>query len=89
MASVLTGRRRRGPIPAGQIGNDKPIEIVSERWYSPDLMLVVCSRHADPRSGERIYRLEDIKRDEPPADVFKVPADYETRGPTAAKSGTK
>jgi hypothetical protein len=38
--------------------------------------VVVLTRYADPRSGERIYRLESIKRDEPNAELFKVPADY-------------
>ena len=79
------GTKTTWTIPSGQIGNEKPIEIVSESWYSPDLMLVVYSRHADPRSGERLYRLEGIKREEPPADLFRVPADYEVRGPSAAK----
>lgn len=73
------GTKTTWTIPAGQIGNEKPIEIVSERWYSPDLMLVVYSRHADPRTGERIYRLEGLKREEPPADLFKLPPDYELR----------
>jgi hypothetical protein len=74
------GSRTTWTIPAGRIGNEKPIEIFSERWYSPELMLVVMTRHADPRSGERIYRLEGIKRDEPPAELFKVPSDYAVRG---------
>jgi len=81
------GTKTTWTIPAGQIGNEKPIEIVAERWYSPDLMLVVYSRHADPRTGERIYRLEGIRRDEPPVDLFKAPADYETR--PGAKSERK
>jgi hypothetical protein len=70
------GKKTTWTIPAGRIGNKLPIEIVSERWYSPELNLVVLSRYADPRSGERIYRLEDIKRDEPSAELFKVPADF-------------
>ena len=73
------GTKTTWTIPAGQIGNEKPIEVVAERWYSAELMLVVYSRHADPRTGERIYRLEGIRRDEPPAELFKAPADYETR----------
>ncbi len=40
------GTRYTRTIPAGQIGNDKVIVIVSERWYSPDLQIVVKStRH--------------------------------------------
>ena len=83
------GTRTTWTIPAGQIGNEKPIEIYSERWYSPDLILVVHARHVDPRSGERVYRLEGIKRDEPPADFFKVPADFEMRAAAPARPEKK
>src|SRR5262249_28013557 len=46
------GTRTTVTIPAGEIGNERPIEIVSERWYSPELQLVVMTRHSDPRFGE-------------------------------------
>jgi hypothetical protein len=75
------GTRTTWTIPAGRIGNEKPIEIVSERWYSPELMLVVYSRHADPRTGERLYRLEGIRRVEPAEDLFRIPSDYVLRAP--------
>ncbi len=74
------GTRTTWTIAAGRIGNDKPIEVFSERWYAPDLMLVVHTRHFDPRSGETTYRLTDLKRGEPDAGLFKVPDDYEKRG---------
>jgi hypothetical protein len=70
------GKKTTWTIPPERIGNKLPIEIVSERWHSPELSVVVFTRHADPRSGERIYRLENIKREEPSAELFKVPADY-------------
>jgi hypothetical protein len=73
------GTRTSWTIPAGRIGNEKPIEIVSERWYSPDLMLVVASSHRDPRSGETNYRLTSLKRGEPDAALFTVPVDYQPR----------
>ena len=31
---------------------------------------------SDPRSGVTTYRLTNLKRGEPPADLFKVPSDY-------------
>ena len=74
------GRRTTRTIPAGAIGNEKPIAIVSERWFSPELNVVVMSRTSDPRSGETVYRLADIRRGEPPAELFRVPADYKVRG---------
>jgi hypothetical protein len=60
----------------GQIGNDKPIQVVTENWYSPELQLIVMSRHLDPLSGEHIFRLVNIKRSEPAADLFTVPAGF-------------
>ena len=63
-------------IPAGQIGNERAIEIVEERWFSPDLQTMVMTRHSDPRSGETVYRLTNINRTEPDHSLFEVPADY-------------
>jgi hypothetical protein len=63
-------------IPEGRIGNDRPIEIVSERWYSSELQTIVLSKHNDPRFGETVYRLTNINRAEPAQTLFEVPADY-------------
>src|SRR2546428_519360 len=70
------GTRTTFTIPAGQIGNDRPIDIVDERWYSPDLQVVVLSKHSDPRMGEHVYRLTNITRAEPARTLFEVPSDY-------------
>lgn len=70
------GTRTTTTIPAGQIGNELPIQIVSERWFSPELQVVVLSRHHDPRMGETVYRLTNISRSEQPRSLFEVPADY-------------
>jgi hypothetical protein len=70
------GTKTIATVPAGAIGNIRPIEIVSERWYSPELGVVVFSRRADPRFGETIYRLTNIIRAEPDPSLFQVPADY-------------
>ena len=63
-------------IPAGQIGNEKPITIVHEVWYSNDLQTTVMSKHTDPWSGETSYTLTNIQRAEPDAALFAVPSDY-------------
>jgi hypothetical protein len=70
------GTRFTRTIPAGQIGNNKPIVITSERWYSPDLQVVVKSVHTDPRQGQTTYTLTSVQRTEPAASLFTVPADY-------------
>jgi hypothetical protein len=70
------GTRFTKTIPAGQMGNDKPIVITSERWYSPDLQIVVKTTRNDPRFGETTYTLTNIQKQEPAAALFAVPADY-------------
>lgn len=76
----VTGERTTWTIEAGKIGNEKPIVSTREVWRSPDLMLTVQSRDADPRSGEQNYRLEKIKRGEPDPALMKPPADF-SEGP--------
>ena len=73
------GTRSVVTIPAGQIGNQRPIEVVSERWYSPRLQVVVMSRQSDPRSGETVYRLSNVNFSEPDPSLFQVPAGYKTQ----------
>jgi hypothetical protein len=73
---VAEGTRTVTTIPAGEIGNERPINIVSERWHSPDLQMVVMSKHSDPRRGETTYRLTNLRRSEPLKSLFEVPADY-------------
>jgi len=70
------GHRMTTTIPAGRVGNDRPITIIDERWEARDLKVVVESRHHDPRTGDVEYHLTKISRKEPPADLFKVPAGY-------------
>jgi hypothetical protein len=53
IAGVMAqGTRITRTIPAGQIGNEKPILIVHESWYSNDLQMVVKSTRSNPWSGE-------------------------------------
>lgn len=73
---LATGTRTTITIPAGQIGNDRPIEIADERWYSPELQITVQSTHSDPRMGTTAYSLKNISRGEPSPALFQVPADY-------------
>lgn len=70
------GTRITITIPAGEIGNERPIVTVNERWYSPELQTVVMTKNSDPRSGETTFRLTNINRNEPDPSLFQVPADY-------------
>ena len=63
-------------IPAGEIGNKNAITVTTETWYSPDLQATVYSKSTDPRVGETIYRLTNIKRSEQSPSLFTVPDGY-------------
>ena len=73
---TVTGTRTTRVIPAGQIGNDAAISIVTEVWRSPDLKTVVYSKRSDPRMGVQTFQLTNIVRAEPDASLFTVPADF-------------
>lgn len=77
-----TGTRSTTVIPTGSIGNLNEIRIVSEQWFSPDLEVLVLTKHSDPRVGETIYRLTNIVRAQPDPNLFVAPADYTIRGRT-------
>ena len=70
------GTRTTRTIPAGQVGNDRPIEITRETWYSPELQVTVMSKTSDPRTGESLYKLTNIDCSEPSPALFAVPSDY-------------
>lgn len=72
----VQGTRVTFEIPAGQIGNDKPMQVITEKWYSPELQILVMSRHTDPLAGEHVFRLVNIKRSEPAADLFTIPLGF-------------
>jgi hypothetical protein len=74
-----SGTRTTRTIPAGQIGNDRPIEITRETWYSPELQITVMSKTSDPRTGDSVYKLTNIDRSEPSPALFVVPSDYTVR----------
>jgi hypothetical protein len=73
---VAEGKRRTTTIPAGVVGNQRPITTINEEWFSQDLQMIVSSTTKDPRMGETTYRLTNIQRTEPPATLFALPADY-------------
>ena len=71
---LVNGVRTTRTIAAGQIGNDRPISIVTEVWTSPELKTIVYSKRSDPRMGEQTFQLKNVVRGEPDASLFTVPA---------------
>jgi TonB family protein len=70
------GTRIIRTIPAGSMGNERPIEITYERWYSQELQLDILIKSVDPRAGESAQQLTNINRGEPDASLFEAPPDY-------------
>jgi hypothetical protein len=71
-----TGMRMTTTIPSGKMGNDKPITVTSERWYSSDLRATVMTKHTDPWAGELKTEFTSVNTSEPDPSLFKVPSDY-------------
>jgi hypothetical protein len=70
------GHRTIETIPAEAEGNDRPITIVSETWFSPELKITVLSKRSDPRSGDSTIQILNLSRVEPDPSLFTVPPDY-------------
>jgi hypothetical protein len=83
------GTRTTVTIRKGQIGNDRDIKIVTERWFSNDLNLLVKSLNSDPRFGDTTYQLTRIAQGSPEPSLFQIPPDFTVTGglPGAARGG--
>jgi hypothetical protein len=84
---LAEGTRTTHIIPAGQIGNEKALQVVSERWYSADLQIVLKSTRTDPRTGTTTYTITSIQRTEPAAALFAVPAGYSVQAGGRGQGG--
>ena len=71
-----TGTRITTTIPAGRMGNEQPITITSERWYSPELKATILTKHNDPWAGEVKTEFTNVSASEPDTSLFVVPSDY-------------
>lgn len=70
------GTRITTTIPAGKMGNEQPILVTSERWYSPELKATIMTKHNDPWAGELKTQFTNVNTGEPDASLFSVPGDY-------------
>jgi hypothetical protein len=83
----LSGLRETKTYPPGSIGNEKPIAITDEYWYSPGLQVNVSVTRTDPRFGVQTVELTDLKRGEPDAALSEIPAEYKVVNESGAASG--
>ena len=77
----VEGTRTTTVIPEGQIGNDRPLQMVHERWESPELHVTILAKHSDPLAGDHVERLTSVRRGEPDPALFQVPAGYQILSP--------
>jgi hypothetical protein len=88
------GTREERLIEPGTIGNDRPIAVSREYWYSPQLGINLISKRTDPRFGIQNFVLSDIVVADPDAKLFappngskiidlREPADGQTSRPVA------
>jgi len=76
---LVTGKRVTTTIPTGKVGNDRPIVVVHEEWWSPELKVLVKTTDNDPRSGEQTMELQGLARTDPDAALFQAPAGYQVK----------
>ena len=89
---MAEGRRTTMTIPAGRMGNELPIQIVTETWYSSELQATLYQKRTDPRNGETVTHFSNISRAEPARTLFEAPSDFKVtvssrRGGPAAAQG--
>ncbi len=69
---LAKGTRTTRTIPEGKIGNDRPITVTTESWYSDELGITVMKKTNDPLSGNVTYKLTNISRAEPDPSLFET-----------------
>ena len=84
---MAQGTRSTITIPRGQIGNDREIKVVTERWVSNDLQTLIKSTNSDPRFGDTTYQLTGIIEREPDPFLFQIPGDYTVSNPGGRGGG--
>jgi hypothetical protein len=73
---LAEGMRTVRTIPAGEEGNDQPLEVINEQWISKELGLIVLRIDDDPRRGRTTIEFEDLSLGEPDPAVFAAPSGY-------------
>ncbi len=73
----VTGTRQTTVYPVNFDGNDRPITVTAERWFSASLGIPVLTKQNDPRSGEHTSRYTNISVINPEISLFQPPADYQ------------
>lgn len=71
-----TGTRDSTTIPAGAMGNDRPIVMTREFWNAPSLGINLISKVTNPLAGTQVFTLTDVDLNAPDPNLFEVPAGF-------------
>jgi TonB family protein len=82
----VRGVRVNQTYPPGGLGNDRPLTIVTEYWYSEDLKINLLTKRADPRYGVQTVRVTELVRQEPDVALFFIPDEYKLFKETTQQS---
>jgi hypothetical protein len=86
------GTRETVVIETGAIGNNSPIQVTREFWYSPQLGVNLISKREDPRFGVQNFELSNIFLGDPDSKLFEPPAGVriiDLRQATAVPAGKR
>jgi TonB family protein len=73
---AVLGSRVTQVYAVGTLGNDRPLTVVTESWFSEDLKIALLTKRTDPRYGVQTVRATELSRQEPDASLFTIPDDY-------------
>jgi hypothetical protein len=79
------GTRETTTIGTGAMGNDRPVNVVKEFWYSPKLEVNLIEKRQDPRYGTQTFTMSEVSQGEPDASLFNLPDGYRTDDLRAAR----
>lgn len=72
----VVGTLETGVIESGAIGNNSPMLVKREFWYSPQLGVNLSSKRQDPRFGIENFEVSNIVLGEPEAKIFELPSGF-------------
>jgi hypothetical protein len=70
------GVRETTVTNVGVLGNDQPLNSVSEYWHSQQLGLNLLSIRSSPYFGKQTFTITEISTGDPDAQLFQLPAGY-------------
>jgi len=70
------GTHDRMTYNPGSFGNDRPVNVENEFWWSPALGLNLLSIKKDPRIGKQTFTVTSLTLGEPDPSLFALPAGF-------------